>query len=79
MLQSFQPNPKDSPTSQATGTIEVVALIIPTTASVVELTNPIISSDQTKEERQYMQVVTALVRRLNLEATGVILGDMVTA
>ena len=52
---------------------------IPTTASVVELTSPIILPDQTEEERWYMLVVTALIRRLNLESTGVILGDMVTA
>ena len=48
-------------------------------ALVVELTSLIIPSDQTKEERQYVLVVTALVRRLNLEATSVILRDMVTA
>ena len=46
---------------------------------MVKLTSPSILSDQTEEERQYMLVVTASVRRLNFEATRVILGDMVTA
>ena len=46
---------------------------------MVELTSPIILSNQTEEERWYMLVVTASVRRLNLEATRVILRDMVTA
>ena len=71
--------PKDWPTGQAINPIETVASVVPTVVSVVELTSPIVPSDQTKEERWYVLVVTASVRRLNLEATGVILGDMVTA
>ena len=46
---------------------------------MVELTSPIIPSGQTEEERWYVLVVTALVGRLNLEVTGVILVDTVTA
>ena len=46
---------------------------------MVKLTSPIVLPDQTEEERQYMLVVTALVRRLNLESTRVILGDTMTA
>ena len=53
--------------------------LVPTTAPVVELTSPIVPSDQTEEERWYMLVVTASVRRLNLEATRVVLGNTVTA
>ena len=45
---------------------------IPTTALVVKLTSPIVPPYQTEEERQYLLVVTALIRRLNLESTGVI-------
>ena len=71
--------PKDWLTGQAINSIDMVAPIVPTMALVVELTSLIIPSDQTKEERQYVLVVTALVRRLNLEATSVILRDMVTA
>ena len=47
-------------------------------ALVVKLTNPIIPPDWT-EEKQYILVVTTLVRSLNLEMTSVILGDTVTA
>ena len=35
--------------------------------------------DQTKEERQYVLIVTASVRELNLEMTRVILSETVTA
>ena len=70
--------PKDWLTGQAINPIETVAPIVPTVALVVKLTSPIITSNQTKEERWYMLVVTALVRRLNLEATRVVLRDTVT-
>ena len=53
--------------------------VVSTAALVVELTSPIVLSDQTEEERQYVLVVTVSARRSNLEATGVILRDMVTA
>ena len=43
--------PKDRPTGQAVNPIEMVAPLVPTMASVVKLTSPIIPSDQTKEER----------------------------
>ena len=76
---STEPKMKDWPTGQDASPIEAITQLVPTTASVVELPSPIIPSNQTEEERQYVLVVTASVRRLNLEATGVILGDMVTA
>ena len=56
----------------------IVLSTMPTTASVVELTSPIILPDQTEEERWYVLVVTASVRRLNLESTRVVLRDTVT-
>ena len=69
-------------TSQGTSTSQdtrMVAQIAPTTGSVVELTGPLVLSDQTKDERQYVLIITALVRRLNLEMTGVILRETMTA
>ena len=62
--------PKDLQTGQATSPIEAVTQIVPTRGLVVRLTGPIIPSDQAEGERG--------VRRLNLEATGVILRDTVT-
>ena len=50
-----------------------------TTASGVGLTHPIAPPSWTEEEKQYILVVTTLVRSLNLEMTNVILRDMVTA
>ena len=82
MVLSTKPKvevPKDLPTGQATSPFKAVTQIVPTTGSVVKLTSPIVLSDQAEEERWYMLVVTASVRRLNLEATGVILRDTVTA
>ena len=68
--------PKDLLTSQATSPIEVVTQVVPTTGLVVKLAGPLIPSDQAEGERQYVLVVSASVRRLNLEATTVIHGDM---
>ena len=76
---STKPEMEDWLTGQDTSPIEAITQLVPTTALVVELTSPIIPSNQTEEERWYVLVVTALVRRLNLEATRVILGDTVTA
>ena len=76
---STEPKMKDWPTGQNASPIEAVTQLVPTTALMVKLTSPIVLSDQTEEERWYMLVVTASVRRLNLEMNGVILGDMVTA
>ena len=76
---STEPEMEDWPTGQDASLIKAIAQLVPTTASLVKLASPIILSNQTEEERQYVLVVTALVRRLNLEATGVVLGDMVTA
>ena len=78
IVLSTKPKMEDWLTGQDARPIEAVTQLVPTTALVVELTSPIIPSNQTKQERQYMLVVTVLVRRLNLEATRVILRDMVT-
>ena len=56
-----------------------MAQIVPTTGLVVKVTGPLIPSNQAEEGRWYVLVVTALVRRLNLEATRVILRNTVTA
>ena len=63
--------------TDASSPIGMVAQIIPT-GPVVKLAGPLILSDQTKEERWYVQIVPASVRELNLETTGVILGETVT-
>ena len=65
-------------TGQGASPIEAVTQTTSTTALVVELTSSIVPPDLTEEEKGYMLVVTASVRSLNLEMTGVILGDMVT-
>ena len=82
MAPSTEPEveaPKDLLIGWATSPIKVGTQVLPTTGSVVKLTSPLTPSNQAEGERWYMLVVTALVRRLNLEATGVILGDTVTA
>ena len=76
---STKPEMEDWPAGQDASPSEAVTQLVPTTASVVELTSPIIPYNQTEEERWFMLVVTATVRRLNLEATCGILGDTVTA
>ena len=70
--------PKDLPIGQATSPIKVGTQVLPTTGSVVKLASPLSLSNWAEGERQNMLVVTASVRRLNLEATRVILGDTVT-
>ena len=65
--------PMDAPSP-----IRTVAQII-LTGPVVKLAGPLILLDCTKEERWYVLIVTASVRELNLETTGVILGETVTA
>ena len=82
MVLSAKPKvevPKGLPTGKATSPIRAVAQIVPTTGPVVKWTGPLIPRDQTKDERWYVLVVTASVRRLNFEATGVILRDTITA
>ena len=47
--------------------------------SRVELTRPIAPPDRMKEENQYVLVITAWIRQLNLETISVDLGELVTA
>ena len=75
---STKPKMEDWLAGQDASPIETITQLVPTTASVVKLTSPIVPSDQTEEERWYMLVVTVSLMRLNLEATGVIFGDTVT-
>ena len=70
---------EDQPTGQDASPIEAATQPASATTSVVGLTNPIVPPDWTEEEKWYVLVVTALVRSLNLETNGVILGDTVTA
>ena len=45
----------------------------------LKLTRPITPPDRTEEENQYLLVISASIRQLNLETTGVDLGKLVTA
>ena len=58
--------------------IEEATQAASTTMSGVNMTSPITPPNQTEEERWYVLVVTTLIRRLNLEMTGVTLRDTVT-
>ena len=49
------------------------------TLSRVELTRPITPPDKMEEENQYVLVITASIRQLNLETTSVDLGELVAA
>ena len=73
-----KPQMEDWPMGQYASFIEVATQAASATMSGVSMTGPITPPDQVEEERQYVLVVTTLIRRLNLEMTGVILGDTVT-
>ena len=79
MVLSTKPNMEDQLTGQDASLIEATTQPVSATASVVKLTSPIVPPDQTEEKRHYVLVVTSSVRSLNLQTTGVILDDMVTA
>ena len=70
---------EDWPIGQDASLIEAATQTASATTSGVKLTSPIAPPNWTEEEKQYVLVVTTLVRSLNLEMTGVILRDMVTA
>ena len=59
--------------------IEATTQTASATTLVVKLISPNIPPNQTEEENWYILVVTTSVRRLNLEMTGVVLRDTVTA
>ena len=72
---STKPKMEDWLSGQDASPIEATTQPASATTLVVELTRPIIPLNWMEEERQYMLVVTASVRSLNLEITRVILGD----
>ena len=47
--------------------------------SGVKLTSPLTSLDGMEEENQYVLVVTTSIRQLNLETTGIVHREIVTA
>ena len=66
-------------TGQDASFIEVATQAASATTSGVNMTSPITPPNHMEEERWYMLVATTLIRRLNLETTGVVLGDTATA
>ena len=69
----------DKPVGQDASLMEAATQTTSTTMSGVKLTSPVASLDQMEEENWYVLVMTALLRKLNLETTSVVLGEMVTA
>ena len=69
----------DQLVEQNTSFMEATTQTASPAMSGVELTRPITSPDRTEEENQYVLVITTLIRQLNLETTGVDLGESVTA
>ena len=67
----------DPPVGQDTSLMEAATQTASTTMSGVELTSPIALLDWMEEENWYVLVMTASIRQLNLETTGVILGETV--
>ena len=74
-----RPQMEDQPIGQDASFIEVATQAASSTVSGVDMTSPITLPNEMEEERQYVLMVTDLIRRLNLEMTGVILGDTVIA
>ena len=68
---------EDQPIGPDASLIKAATQTASVTMSGVKLTSPITPLDQMEEEKWYMLVVTTLIRSLNLEMTGVVLGDMV--
>ena len=69
----------DQPVEQNASFMKATTQTASPTMSRVELTRPIIPLDRMEEENQYVLVVTALVRQLNLETTGVVIRETVIA
>ena len=79
LTKSDVETPKDMPTGWATSPPKVETQVVPTIRLVVKLASPLTWSNQAEEERWCLLTGTASMRRLNLEATGIIPRDMVTA
>ena len=69
----------NQPVEQNTSFMEATTQTASPTMSGVELTRPIAPLDRMEDENQYVLVVTTSIRQLNLEITGVDLGESVTA
>ena len=67
------------PVEQNTSFMEATTQTASPAMSSVELTRPITPPDRTEEENQYVLVITASIRQLHLETTGVDLRESVTA
>ena len=79
MVPSTRPQMEDRPIGQDASLIEVATQTASATVSGVKLTSPITPPSQMEKEKQYVLVVTTSIRSLNLEMTGVVLRDTVTA
>ena len=77
MVPSTRPQVDNQPIGQDASLMEATTQTASTTMSGVKLTSPITPPDWTEEKDWYVLVMTALIRHLNLETTGVILGEMV--
>ena len=76
---STKPKMEGQLTGQDASPIEAATQPASATTSVAGLTSHIIPPNWMEEERQHILVVNTSVRSLNLETTGVILRDTVTA
>ena len=78
MVPLTRPQVDNQPIQQDASLMEAATQTTSTTMSRVELTSPIAPLDWMEEENRYVLVMTASIRLLNLETTGVILGETVT-
>ena len=69
----------EQPVGQNASLMEATTQAASPTMSGVKLMSPIASPDGMEEENQYVLVMTALIRWLNLETTSIVLRKMVTA
>ena len=76
---STRPQMEDQLIGQDASLIEVATQTASATVPGVKMTSLITLPDQMEEDRWYVSVVTTSIRRLNLEMTGIVLGDTVTA
>ena len=75
----MEPQLGDQPVEQDTNFMEASTQTTSPAMSSVELTRPITPPDRKAEENQYILVITASIRQLNLEAADVHLRESVTA
>ena len=75
----MEPSLGDQPVEQDMNFMEATTQTVSQAMSDVELTRHITPPDRTEEENQYVLVITALIRQLNLETADVDLGELETA